>query len=364
MRVTLEIVSGPDTWKKIQLESGQVMRVGRTAQADLSIEHDTFMSGVHFALECERKICRIRDLKSRNGTSLNGKVVEEEIIRDGDKIFAGQTAFAVHVESDAPVVAPHPSAQMPATTPVKIASLPTPLGEESDTLPVAASPPSPPVVAPLAVGETAAIVQEEGQEHAAPPRSADAQEELSSAATPEERLLHILRGQPEPLFALLDAAREPKVLELLRSSEEEYQSLYEGKKGEELTAFAPYLVRLPAQSSLLETLVRDGWGKSWGVYLTCDKPFDRVRRYLRQFLLVKAEDNREMYFRFYDPRVLRVFLPTCTMEETVRFFGSIRCYLMEAGEPETLLKFTVNERGAKQEEVLLSAPEHVGTGNR
>src|SRR5205823_4716059 len=66
-------------------------------------------------------------------------------------------------------------------------------------------------------------------------------------------LLDVLR-KAQPLFAVLDAARDEQVLELLRSSGDEFQSLYEGAPAEELETVAPYLVRLPPGSKLLEAL--------------------------------------------------------------------------------------------------------------
>src|SRR5262249_28451884 len=101
-------------------------------------------------------------------------------------------------------------------------------------------------------------------------------------------LIDVLRTQPEALFAILDAARDPKVLEILRYSEQPYQSLYEGSKGRGLAQFAPYLVKLTSTSMLFETLVRVGWGKSWGIYFTSRADFKEVRRHLRRFLLVQA----------------------------------------------------------------------------
>jgi hypothetical protein len=174
-------------------------------------------------------------------------------------------------------------------------------------------------------------------------------ERPAHVATSSEDLLQMLCGLAEPLFALLDAARDPRVLQVLRLSGEHHQSLYEGTKGEELADFAPYLVEVSPDSPLLETMVREGWGQSWGVYLTCPQPFAEVRKHFRRFLLVKSEeDGRTLYFRFYDPRVLRIFLPTCTPAEAVEFFGPIREFLMEAADPATLIRFTPGERGAKQ----------------
>ena len=169
--------------------------------------------------------------------------------------------------------------------------------------------------------------------------------------------MHFLRSQADPLFALLDAARDPKVLGLLMQHNEECQSLYAGVKGITLAAYAPYLVQFSLTTELLEDLVGEGWGKSWGIYLTSNKSFDEVRKHFRHFLMVKLEDDQEAYFRFYDPRVLRVFLPTCTAEELKEFFGPVGCYLVEGGQSERLLKFSPGEKGRLCEEIQISPVE-------
>jgi len=300
MQVVLEIVSGPHTGKKAQFRTGQIGQVGRTSWTDLPLPQDHLLSDVHFALECGYDACRVRDLKSAGGTFLNGKKVTEAVLHDGDQITAGQTTFAVRLGSDAAVLASPSSA--------------------------ATSAPAGPAKAPSNV-----------------------------PAAPVD-LLQFLRSQPEPLFALLDAARDPIVLGLLYGSGDEFQSLYEGVEGEELAAFGPFLVRLPPQSRLLEMLVRSGWG----VYLTCTQPFKEVRKHFRHFLRVKLPDGDEVYFRFYDPRVLRVFLTTCNSEEVKTFFGPVSCYLIEDRKPGTLLRFTAGTQGAKSTAVPLTVPDAVG----
>ena len=140
---------------------------------------------------------------------------------------------------------------------------------------------------------------------------------------PKDMASSVLSAQ-ENLFAVLDAAQSSRVLDLLHRSAEEYQSLYLGTQGDALADVAPYLVRLPRSSSLLGALIAEGWDKHWGVYLTCDKPYLELRRHFRKFLMVHAEDfENRMYFRFYDPRVLQSFLPTCTPEQSQQFFGPI-----------------------------------------
>ncbi len=98
-----------------------------------------------------------------------------------------------------------------------------------------------------------------------------------------QKALNILKQQPEPLFCILDAARDSDALALLRQSGVEHQSLYEGAQALVLSEVAPYLVSLSSDSSFLSQLVKMGWGRSWGVFLTCQIPFRTLRRRLRRF---------------------------------------------------------------------------------
>jgi hypothetical protein len=313
MHVVLEIRTDSGAGEKIRLQTGETARIGRTTRADFAFPQDTYLSGIHFALTCEEAACRLTDLESSNGTFVNGKQVSECTLSDGDEIVAGHTTFAVHFESEVATAAP-PPAQVAEAELAAAHAASTP-----STLPL---PPVP----------------------------------EASMSPYARRLMDILRAEPAPLFALLDAARDVRVLELLRGSTSEYQSLYEGEKGQELDDYAPYLVSLPPDSELLATLVSEGFSRSWGLFLTCDRPFAKVRRYLRKFLLVKNESGRELYFRFYDPRVMRLFLPTCNAAEAAQIFGPIRSYMVEAVEPETLLRFTNSERGIEQQRLPLSEP--------
>jgi Domain of unknown function (DUF4123) len=162
--------------------------------------------------------------------------------------------------------------------------------------------------------------------------------------------------QGESLYAILDAARTVDIPFRLRSAGVEHDCLYRGRSAEVLWHVAPYLVRCGRDTEWIHWMLEEGWGDSWGVYLTSTAGLEGLCQHFHQLLLVKTEDNRQLYFRFYDPRVLRVFLPTCTSEEAHQFFGPVRCYLMEAEAPEILLKFTASQEGAQQAAMQLSAP--------
>jgi pSer/pThr/pTyr-binding forkhead associated (FHA) protein len=149
----------------------------------------------------------------------------------------------------------------------------------------------------------------------------------------QAKVLDVFARQKLPVFALLDAARSPRVLQTLRVHSELFYSLYDGPDGEVLDEVAPYLVQLQSRSPLLEALVREHWSESWGVFLWALTDLKALRRHLRRSLMVQDAKGKDMYFRFYDPRVLCVFLPTCTPAELAEFFGPIAAFLIESGEP-------------------------------
>jgi pSer/pThr/pTyr-binding forkhead associated (FHA) protein len=293
MELVLQIQTGPLAGQKIRVAPDKPVRFGRRNIADFVLPDDTHMSSLHFMIECDEKGSLLRDLASSNGTLVNGRRVAAAAavyLAHGDLIVAGETRFLVEIVKPEPIVVP------PAPQP----SL------------------------------------------------------ESVAETPQSKLLALLRKDFQPLYAVLDAALEPDVLKVLFESKEQYLSLYEGPQGAQLTHFAPYVVRLPKESSLLEILVEKGWGKSWGIFLTCAEPLERLRKHFRQFLMVKMPDGKQAYFRFYDPRVLRVYLPTCTADETRQFFGPIKHYLMEDEKPDKLLQFANAGHGVDKKLIGLS----------
>lgn len=351
-RVIVEVREGPDAGKRLVLQPGTTSLVGRASWADLALSNDVEISGRHFALECTDVECRVRDMDSRNGTFVNGMRASEIAIRHGDKITAGQTIFTVSFES---------TGWLPASTLSEVA-LDAPAVPQPSPAPVPSeAPPRPGRPPTLFSLDTSGIAEAEAPS-TEPPRTAVRPRTMSSfdlelpapaSQDPRVNLLQLLRQAPGPLYALLDAARNPRIVSLVRESRCEFQSLYEGAQGEVLANWAPYLVLLTPTAPFLETLVAEAWGNSWGVYLTCPQPFADVRKHLRHFLLVTLPDKRQVYFRFYDPRVLRVFLPTCQPEQLKEFFGPVTAYWMESTAVDTLLKFTTNGKRISKETIAL-----------
>jgi hypothetical protein len=149
------------------------------------------------------------------------------------------------------------------------------------------------------------------------------------------------------LFAVLDAARDPQVWKALGELGLERECLFAGRLAPVLQAASPYIVRLMPGSLAFEKVLELGWGNAWGIFLAARTGMREVRRHLRTFLRVQTEDRKTLFFRYYDPRVLRVFLPTCDAAQLEQIFGPIQRFDMEAPDGSHLMRFrAVAEPGA------------------
>jgi hypothetical protein len=124
------------------------------------------------------------------------------------------------------------------------------------------------------------------------------------------------------LYAVIDACDQSTVpLMAAAVGPERMVSLYEGSAAEAYWDIAPYLAQLDLD---LMSWVRDVlWNEPWGFFAVSNGSFEALRRHFRQFLLVNLPDGEEVYFRFYDPRVMQSFLLTCNQDELTRLFGPV-----------------------------------------
>jgi len=84
-----------------------------------------------------------------------------------------------------------------------------------------------------------------------------------------------------------------------------------------------------------------GWGCHWGVIVQAATDLPTLSSHFRKFLKVHTDHGLELYFRFYDPRVLRIFLPTCDRSQLMDFFGPVRHFILEDEDRRYALKFSL-----------------------
>jgi hypothetical protein len=134
------------------------------------------------------------------------------------------------------------------------------------------------------------------------------------------------------LFAILDACDTPEVPERARElGKERAVCLYEGSSEEDYWAVAPYLVSvdLPLLQWIMDTLAAG----PWGIFLIGKADMRTLCIHFQRFLRVKLANGEQAFFRYYDPRVLKLYLPLCTATELNDLFGPVRAFgLMEDKE--------------------------------
>lgn len=147
-------------------------------------------------------------------------------------------------------------------------------------------------------------------------------------------------------FCVVDGARSPELHDVATRAGEDSACLYEGKLPHVLARAAPYIVRLHERSHFTKLFYTRGWGNAWGIVLRTPTSLEATRRHLRTLNYVRAEDQRKLLFRFYDPRVLRALLPTCTPGQLELLFGPIGAFVLEDATPSHVLSFARDDRGA------------------
>jgi len=157
------------------------------------------------------------------------------------------------------------------------------------------------------------------------------------------------------IWMIVDSARDPGIFSLVLSSYLEYSCLYSGILPAPLGIAAPYLMHLEYGDRRSRHFLEQAWGNSWGIFLRCDERLQTLRRHLRGFLKVRDANGNKLLFRYYDPRVLRLYLPSCSSEELRTIFGPIERIWTEGETAETMLEFGFDGNRLVRDEFPLDA---------
>ncbi|HQU93450.1 MAG TPA: FHA domain-containing serine/threonine-protein kinase [Pyrinomonadaceae bacterium] len=100
MRVTLNVVAGPQTGRTFTFDQHDTFMIGRSEDSHFCLPHDRFFSRHHCIVEIAPPQAFLRDLGSTNGTFVNGLRVESTYLKHGDRIQGGETVLEVQVIGD------------------------------------------------------------------------------------------------------------------------------------------------------------------------------------------------------------------------------------------------------------------------
>jgi len=164
------------------------------------------------------------------------------------------------------------------------------------------------------------------------------------------------------VFTIVDGARDSRIYGAVDASRQDRCCLYsvDRRWGAQdlpwqLLMNGPYLVELDPDEDLTRLLLRTGWERSWGIFFRSDAGMQRLRRHFRDLLVVRDEKGKRLMFRYYDPRVLRAYLPTCYPEELRAVFGPVSIFIVPGEEPETSMTFQLDGGRLVTEAVSLRA---------
>jgi Domain of unknown function (DUF4123) len=168
----------------------------------------------------------------------------------------------------------------------------------------------------------------------------------ASTAELAEALRAQIRLAPgESLYGIVDSARD---LELAYEAKCLYQqeiwSLFEGDAAEAVCDVAPFFMMIDPASGYIENWV-SRWGKCAGILFTTSTDPYSLFAHLRHLFISEDESGQEYFFRFYDPRVITPYLPTCTPQELALFFGPIHSIIAEDPSGEAPLCFSLGPTG-------------------
>lgn len=129
------------------------------------------------------------------------------------------------------------------------------------------------------------------------------------------------------LYMIVDAAQDERIYPTLELSSNLTRSLYRNSVDESLKAVGPWLFQLHKGDWLSSWCVNEGLENNWFIiFASKGKTFHHLRHHFRRFAIVQDEQGKHLYFRYYDPRVLTSYLPTCNDAERLFVFGDIPCF--------------------------------------
>ncbi|MBL4846655.1 MAG: protein kinase [Planctomycetes bacterium] len=94
MPIYLKILQGPSAGQALAVPPGAPVTLGRSSSASYAFD-DPLLSRKHCAVEVRAEFCRIVDLRSRNGTYVNGQQIGAILVQPGDRIKIGSVILEV-----------------------------------------------------------------------------------------------------------------------------------------------------------------------------------------------------------------------------------------------------------------------------
>lgn len=125
------------------------------------------------------------------------------------------------------------------------------------------------------------------------------------------------------VYTVIDGANAPVLLGKLAKYEPKHTCLFRGELSIEMAEVAPYMVKLEADHDFTNWLLEYATESPCCIFAQTDKDFLALRKHFRSFLRVESPEGETLHFRYYDPRVLSIYLPNCEEEENKVLYSNV-----------------------------------------
>ena len=169
----------------------------------------------------------------------------------------------------------------------------------------------------------------------------------------KEKIIQQLFSNVTRTYMVIDGAVVPDLPTKLFEMRPQHYCLFTGDLEPDMQEVAPYLVRLLPRTPFTEWVLDAFWGNHWGIFIQSRYSIQDMRTHFRSLVNVYDEKAVSMIFRFYDPQVMRRFLPTCNQGEVKMFFGKVDTYLAELEDDKNLVRYQIENDSLKETELLV-----------
>lgn len=165
------------------------------------------------------------------------------------------------------------------------------------------------------------------------------------------------------LYAVVDAAKDYRLAIASRDLLGEPLRPLFVKAPRHMERVGPYMARIQCGNRYPDymKLWAERLGDNGGILLLSSAWPKVVHSHLRSIFKVYDETGAMFYFRFYDPRVLRAYLPTCTAKEGRQFFGPIRSLLVEDETVGVMRNYRNGQAAVQMDAELIPIAEEAAT---
>lgn len=288
--------------------------VGNGPEAHVKVA-DPKVGPQHLRINVRDGHVTVSDIDSQLDSFLNGNLFSTSVLRDGDRLIIGKSEILVRIELVDRVVAEAPPVPPPIENPLDGIHLYR-FGD--------------------AVNGESHTAREPFWEPPAEPSK------VAGFAARRRREPMLLRDR---VYGVIDAAQDIDFVADLKARGYQLTSLFVGPDAWQLLGVAPYLfVANPNAEALADWDQR--FAASIGVLIVSSAPVEQVFAHLRSIFIVQDESGGEFFFRFYDPRVLKTYLPTCTNDELSTVFGPIDAFIAASSRGVGYRFFSRGEDGS------------------